>query len=422
MLNIAFKQSVQMKKLLLPTLITLLALVTACNKSDSDSNTPSANILLLRDGYVPDGYIWHFSDTEISANDFTTLVAALAMRATSNDECVYLEMPNIKSIPDSAFEGSKSYFVLEAPTATSVGNSAFKGTKINALLSMEQTSDSAYTFALEATKANEDIAIALVNMSSLKTIGDYAFSECDNLVAVDTPAIEIGDYAFANNRELEHLTLSQVESLGELAFEDCQQLGGNTSIETETLDNYTLNLITAQYIGSRAFDDTKIESVIVGSLSAISGDSFAGSYISSIYISSTEGTLANGEDGVIYDGDSLRSILAENTPDDGIVTLDSQIATIGDSACAYCTNLEQLIAPSVTTIESDAFAECNNLESLTLATTAGVKLISIDSSAFSGCDTESISLTLGSDSSSLVQGNTLTIGGVSYQFMSIAIQ
>ncbi len=411
-----------MKRVLLP-IIALLMLVSSCGKSDSDGNLPSPNILLLRDGFVPDGYLWHFSDKWISDDDFDLLVAALDTRASSASEVVYLEMTDIIEIPAGAFEGARSYFILEAPVATSVGDSAFKGTRIYALLSMDDMSDTAYNFTVESTKADSEITLPLVNMSSLATIGNNAFSECDNLVTVSTLATDIGERSFADNRWLKYLEVTKVESIGDGAFADCPTLGTDSEIDTENLTSNCISLLSAKSIGSRILEDTPIDTVIIGSLDDITGDSFASSYISSLYLSSISATNElNSDEGVVYDGKGLKTILETLIPTGGEITLDSSINTILERACSYNIELTHLTAAGVTTIEANAFANCSNLEQLTLATNVGCKLTSIDEGAFTDTETKDIELFIGSENSSLVSGDILKVGGVEFIFESITIQ
>ncbi|MFI3270185.1 MAG: leucine-rich repeat protein [Rikenellaceae bacterium] len=417
-----------MKRVLLQTItlllpiIALIMLVSSCSKSDSDGNLPSPNILLLRDGFVPDGYLWHFSDKWISDDDFDLLVAALDTRASSESEVVYLEMTNITEIPAAAFEGAKSYFILEAPVATAVGDSAFKGTRIYALLSMDDMSDTAYNFTVESTKSTSDISLPVVNMLSLTTIGNSAFSECDNLVTLSTLATEIGERSFADNRWLKYLEMTKVESIGDGAFADCPTLGTESEIETENLTSNCISLLTAKNIGSQIFEDTPIDSVIIGSLDDITGDSFANSDITSIYLSSLTATnKLNSDEGVVYDGKGLKTILDTLIPTGGEITLDSDTNAILERACSHNTKLTHLTAAGVTTIGANAFASCN-LEQLTLATNSGCKLTSIDETAFTDTETKDIELFIGSENSSLKSGDILKVGSVEFIFKSITIQ
>lgn len=68
--------------------------------------------------------------------------------------------------------------------------------------------------------------VRLVLPDGLTSIGDLAFYDCDNLIAVSIPASvkTIGAYAFAECSAMEMLALGNVSSVGENAFSDCISL------------------------------------------------------------------------------------------------------------------------------------------------------------------------------------------------------
>ena len=76
-----------------------------------------------------------------------------------------------------------------------------------------------YTFAGCAGLKN-------INMAGVKTVGEYAFSECGELASVDLSAAkEIGDFAFVYNRKLKSVTYNpKGATLGEGAFSYCDVL------------------------------------------------------------------------------------------------------------------------------------------------------------------------------------------------------
>ncbi|MGN0814508.1 MAG: leucine-rich repeat domain-containing protein [Candidatus Coproplasma sp.] len=104
--------------------------------------------------------------------------------------------------------------------------------------------------------------------NSVKSIGEYAFSDCGNLTSITIPSSvkSIGDYAFSDCRNLTSITvLSGVKNIGENAFSFCKKLKNVTIPEGvksigysafSYCDNLTSVIIPdgVKYIGVKAFD------------------------------------------------------------------------------------------------------------------------------------------------------------------------
>ena len=98
--------------------------------------------------------------------------------------------------------------------------------------------------------------LASVNLPDVISIGEIAFDGCENLVSVSAPKVQtIGDWAFASTG-ISELELPEVTSIGWAAFIVCQNLS-------------TVILPKATNIGQQAFD---IKSLTLTSLMLLSED------------------------------------------------------------------------------------------------------------------------------------------------------
>ncbi len=170
------------------------------------------------------------------------------------------------------------------------------------------------------------------------TIGDYAFSRCEDLLDIYIPesVVGIGDFAFVNCSMMNVTVSEGVESIGRFAFASCENLA-NIAIPNSVI-----------HIGESAFSMC--------------------SSLSEVYI---PGNLTGIEDRMFQDCNSLTSII-----------IPEGITTIGDLAFGGCSRLETISLPeSMASIDVFAFYKCGNLKSITLPN----KLTYIARSAFSDC-------------------------------------
>ncbi|MFI3230527.1 MAG: leucine-rich repeat domain-containing protein [bacterium] len=158
------------------------------------------------------------------------------------------------------------------------------------------------------TDANNKITTAnipnTINGVEVKSIGEWAFADCDILKSITIPnnVTSIGDIAFANCTSLEHISIpNSVKSIGSLAFNRCENL------ESIVIPD------SVKFIGNFAFGScTSLKSVVIP-------NSFS--------------TIA---DGVFHSCTSLESI-----------AIPSSIIDIGDSAFFNCTSLKDVYYTSI---------------------------------------------------------------------------
>ena len=248
------------------------------------------------------------------------------------------------------------------------------------------------------------------------TIGDSAFSDCDNLTSVTIPngVTTIEGYAFSYCTGLTSVTIgNSVTTIGKNAFYNCNGLtsvtipssvttiGENAFLYCNGLTEINVNDNNKEYssIDGVLYNKDVSELIcypcgmplnsfsIPNSVTTIEGNAFAGcTGLTSVTMGNSVTTI--GENAFHY-CDNLTS-----------VTIPSSVTTIGDSAFAGCTGLTSVTIPnSVTTIGDFTFAGCDGLTSVTIPNS----VTTIGSHAFYKCD----GLT------SVTIGNSVTTIGVS---------
>lgn len=195
----------------------------------------------------------------------------------------------------------------------------------------------------------------------VKTIGDFAFASCQNLVEVagGKSVRSIGKSAFVSCGSLSRFDMGEsLRSIGESAFAGCP-------ITQITLPD------TLETIGAGAFAGcTELESIAIpDSVVRIGQEAFSGcSKLTSVTLGAGLKTI---EETAFAECGSLEE-----------VTIPGGVQKIGDYAFAVCTGLKQVtIQEGVTEISRGMFEGCSALEAVTLPDT----LETIREHAFWGC-------------------------------------
>ncbi|MDE5898343.1 MAG: leucine-rich repeat protein [Treponemataceae bacterium] len=115
---------------------------------------------------------------------------------------------------------------------------------------------------------------SIVLPETLKTVGRYALSHCDNLKSVEITGVEtIGEWAFYNCDNLESVKIDGAETVGDCAFYDCGNLKTVVLKNITTIGSSVFKsckslssiIIDAETIGYYAFQNcTSLTSVIIG--------------------------------------------------------------------------------------------------------------------------------------------------------------
>ena len=126
---------------------------------------------------------------------------------------------NITTIPESAFFYSYSLIDINLENITDVGNYAFECCE-----SMD------FSGKMPNLKTIGDYGLAYTNTSSLdfpslESIGEYAFYNCNNLTECTSETLKtIGTYAFDSCRKLKNVDLPYVTELKNYVFRICYEL------------------------------------------------------------------------------------------------------------------------------------------------------------------------------------------------------
>ncbi len=271
-----------------------------------------------------------------------------------------IDMPLVTSIGSEAFWNCCALTTIDMPLVTTIGSGAF--ISCTALTTIN-INNAYYTF-------KDGILYDDTQMSSARFVCDYLI--VDGALSLPESIISISDYAFYGNNSLISVYAPSATYIGSYAFEFCSAL--------TTVD---MPLVTT--IGSRAFYVcTALTTVDMPLVTSIGSSAFH----------------------------CCNALTTVDMP---------SVTTIVDYAFQYCTALTTVDMPLVTDIGDQAFYGCTALTTLKLATGDGVVLSSVDSDAFKNVTTTDIDLTVGAANASLVSGNVLTVGSVSFEFKSITV-
>ena len=305
------------------------------------------------------------------------------------------------------------------------------------------TDDGTYVVSQGTASMLSHITIPeIYNGRAVSAIKDHGFEEA-NLVSISIPSsiTSIGNYAFSNCDSLATIDIpSSVTSIGDSAFSDCDAL------RTVTLHEGLLKL------GGYAFSKGHFRAIEIPSTVTKIGTGLFASCSPLIRVTLPEG-LTSLPDSTFANCTSISSIAVPSTVTHigkmafrgatslTNVALPEALATIGEEAFYYCKSLKTIVLPdNVTTIGDSTFENCYALTSVTLpknlkrlpnkmfASCSRLPSIeipdgvtTIGNSVFSGCTTLA-SLTIPDSvtkvGSSVLYGCTgltsLTIGGVGW--------
>jgi hypothetical protein len=243
-----------------------------------------------------------------------------------------------KDSPWRAYSGSIEHIVLNSGL-TAIGEHAFKD-------------------------CSEVVAIDIPD--GVTSIGDNAFDDCRSLVSAKMPEslLSIGAYAFSSCESLVDVIIPRkVTSIGKYAFSYCERLSkiiipsDVKAIEEQTFYSCdALETIIIPYgvksIGDYAFNSCdRLKSITIpNSVENIGGHAFANCFgFQTVTVPNSVTSLGES---AFYNCVGLTSVI-----------LSDQLTSIGNKAFHHCRSLKTINIPaSVQTIDEEAFTDCNNLK------------------------------------------------------------
>ena len=310
-----------------------------------------------------------------------------------------VEIPNsVTSIGESAFRGCSSLTSVEIPSSvTSIGESAFaRCTNLSQLVignGQETLTIQSNTFSscpittlYLGRNVNDYVNFksleTLTIGSSITSIGNSAFEDCNSLTAVEIPnsVTSIGDEAFYGCSGLTAVEIpSSVTSIGSSAFSGCS---GLTAVE---IPNSVTSIGSSTFSGCSGLTAVEIPS----SVTSIGESAFSGcSGLNQLILEDGEEVLVISYNTfndcpitTLYLGRNVNDYV--NFKSLETLTIGSSVTSIGERAFSGCSGLTAIEIPnSVTSIGEWAFSGCSGLTAIQIPSS----VTSIGYEAFYGCE------------------------------------
>jgi len=374
-INNAFSEYTSLSSITLPNTLKEIGLRAFYNCSSLTSVSFPASIESIGN--------YAFYECNISTNNLSSLnelkeIGAFAF--ANNPLSGTLNIPNLETIGDSAFNGSGSALTaVNLPKIKTLGVYSFA----NAGNITSVTLSNQITVIPEKAFYNCSNLTDINLGNSIQTISKNSFENCSKLTSISLPnsVISINESAFNGCNLLTTVTISNsnnIKTIATSAFEGCPI---NGSYEFSNLEN----------IGEKAFKYTKITGIKMPNAKTIGEAAFYNcSELANVVLPSNSNYTKISSD-TFYGCSKLKNISIPNTitevggfESSGLtsVTLNSQ-TSISDHAFQYCNNLASVdLGQSVRTIGSFAFQNCTALDGKTITIPASVVSIGVD--AFGG--------------------------------------
>ncbi len=206
------KKGADITKVTIPSSVTKIGKGAFQGCSSITSADIKANITELPEGT----FSGCESLSDVTLPDSLTTIGNSALKGTA---LTSVNLKNVTSIGNSAFEECKSLSSITMDKVTVIGSSAFSNTALTSF-----TVPSGVTKIDSAVFANCSKLSSITFDGAITEIGDNAFQNCTGLTAVSVPdsVTSIGDYAFDGCTNLNTVTISKtgsmLQTIGAYAF------------------------------------------------------------------------------------------------------------------------------------------------------------------------------------------------------------
>ena len=231
--------------------------------------------------------------------------------------------------------------------------------------------------------------VSVEGIGNVKFINEKAFMDCNLSGAITlTEGVALGEYAFANNKNLQKLTLSEkTKSVASYAFSGCTKLKTVViNAEKIKLGQYVFSgcealkeiSVNAAVIPAGTFADCKnLTTVTIGKDVAVIGEyAFSGTKVASFTVAEGNTTFkAQDNKPYLLSADGKTLLLCAPTAE--TVEAPASVTAVGDGAFSGNPNLTSVKLPGVTKLGNYAFAGCEELTTVELG-----KLTYIGDNAF----------------------------------------
>ena len=206
-------------------------------------------------------------------------------------------------------------------------------------------------------------SLVTINLGEVETIGKNAFHMSRNLATADlAEAITIGDYAFASAK-LETVNAPKAKTIGESAFD---------TIRTIT----TLDIRSAESIGYRAFYNVEeLEALTMPVAQPVMGE-YTFFSVNALKVT----FIGTGE--LAYDKSSFVNLYMPWMRSSPYELFVEGASSIGGDTFAGSKLTSMTLSPSVTEVKDGTFTDCSELTSVI---TTGGGLVKLGNSSFHGC-------------------------------------
>ncbi len=215
--------------------------------------------------------------------------------------------------------------------------------------------------------------VSVEGIGNVKFINEKAFMDCNISGAITlTEGVALGEYAFANNKNLQKLTLSEkTKSVASYAFSGCAKLKTVTiQAEKIKLGQYVFAgcealkeiSVNASVIPAGSFDGCKnLEKVTIGRDVAVIGEyAFRGTKVASFTVAEGNTTFKSQAGGAyLLSSDGKTVLLCSPIAEE--IELHTSVTAVADGAFSGNNSITSVKLPGVTKIGNYAFANCREL-------------------------------------------------------------